>query len=601
MTNPTSRHRARIMGALAAASLAGLAATGPARAQCELQKVAELPVTMVRSQPLVTVKINGVDIRMTIDSGAAFSMLTQADARRIPGLKEGGIPPGTQIGGIGGSEEFTRMVSQSFDLGGAKATGIDFAVGDLKGGPNLLGENILHGEEVEYDLAHNVIRLYRTKDCGEKAPLAYWAKKEDVRIAEIDKLTLQQQHIITTGSVNGARMRIVLDTGAARSSLTLKAAARAGIRPDSPGVTPTDASRGIGKRMSANWVAPVDVIDVGEEELHAVRLTFGEMELNEDMLLGVDFFRSHRVMISPSRNRVYFTYNGGPVFDVGDAKPVQTATQTSAPAAAPELNDAAALRARGGQFLAAKDYDHALADISHAIEMKPDQVDYYYDRGQVYMAASQPDKAAADYGQALKLKPAPGPALAQIFIGRAQAYFDLHRTEEAHADLDSAARAWPLSALPANQTLHVRIATLMMSHDLFEPAVAELNAVEALHPDDQQTPALLLERCRARALWNHDLDKAMADCRKALAIAVNTPLAFEDRGLVYLRMGRFDDAVKDFDQSVKLQPKSPWSLYGRGVAKLKRGKTAEGQADLKAAAELMPALPERAVRLGFSA
>jgi tetratricopeptide (TPR) repeat protein/predicted aspartyl protease len=599
MTSATSGRRKAILGLLGAAFL--LAAAGPARAACELQKVAELPVFMVGSQPMVMVKINGVDVRMTIDSGAAFSMLTQADARRIPGLKEAGIQPGMRIGGIGGDEEFTRMVSQTFELGGAKATGVDFAVGDLKGGLNLLGENILHGEDVEYDLAHNVIRLFRTKDCGDRAPLAYWAKKDDVRVADIDKVTAEQHHIITTGAINGARMRIVFDTGAGRSTLTLKAAARAGVKPDSPGVTSTTASLGIGKRMSANWVGPFDLIDVGDEELHATKLTFGEMELDEDMLLGVDFFRSHRVLISTSHNRVYFTYNGGPVFDVGNARPVQTAALPVAEAPAPELKDAAALRARGAQFLAGKDYDHALVDIGHAIEMEPDHSEYYYDRGQVYMAAGQPDKAAADYDQALKLKPATGQAMALTLVGRAQADYALNRTDEARADLDSAVRAWPLTALPASQTLHVRIAALMMGHDLFEPAVAELDAVQAFHPDDQQTPTLLLQRCRARALWNHDLDKALADCRKAMDIAVNTPQAFENRGLVYLRMGRFDAALDDFNESLKLAPGSPWSLYGRGLAKLKRGKTAEGNADLKAAAELMPDLAGRAGKLGLSA
>ena len=32
------------------------------------------------------------------------------------------------------------------------------------------------------------------------------------------------------------------------------------------------------------------------------------------MLLGADFLHSHHVLISNSQNRIYFTYNGGPVF-----------------------------------------------------------------------------------------------------------------------------------------------------------------------------------------------------------------------------------------------------------------------------------------------
>ena len=32
------------------------------------------------------------------------------------------------------------------------------------------------------------------------------------------------------------------------------------------------------------------------------------------MLLGYDFLRSHRVLVAHSQRRIYFTYNGGPVF-----------------------------------------------------------------------------------------------------------------------------------------------------------------------------------------------------------------------------------------------------------------------------------------------
>ena len=44
------------------------------------------------------------------------------------------------------------------------------------------------------------------------------------------------------------------------------------------------------------------------------------------MLLGADFFLSHRILVSNSQHKLYFTYNGGPVFQldrgaVAGAKP----------------------------------------------------------------------------------------------------------------------------------------------------------------------------------------------------------------------------------------------------------------------------------------
>ena len=41
----------------------------------------------------------------------------------------------------------------------------------------------------------------------------------------------------------------------------------------------------------------------------------------QPMLLGADFLRSHRTLIAHSQRRVYFTYTGGPVFQVARPPP----------------------------------------------------------------------------------------------------------------------------------------------------------------------------------------------------------------------------------------------------------------------------------------
>ncbi len=34
------------------------------------------------------------------------------------------------------------------------------------------------------------------------------------------------------------------------------------------------------------------------------------------MILGADFFLSHHILVASSQRKLYFTYNGGPVFDL---------------------------------------------------------------------------------------------------------------------------------------------------------------------------------------------------------------------------------------------------------------------------------------------
>ena len=48
------------------------------------------------------------------------------------------------------------------------------------------------------------------------------------------------------------------------------------------------------------------------------------MAEDTQMLLGLDFIRSHHVLLSQSHKKLYFSYNGGPVF-MADSNPAQPA------------------------------------------------------------------------------------------------------------------------------------------------------------------------------------------------------------------------------------------------------------------------------------
>src|SRR3982751_4710604 len=74
---------AKITGASASALAALLLMlTIPAHAACEIER-RELPVKMVGSRAVATVAINGTPVPLTVDSGAFFSMLTEAAASQL--------------------------------------------------------------------------------------------------------------------------------------------------------------------------------------------------------------------------------------------------------------------------------------------------------------------------------------------------------------------------------------------------------------------------------------------------------------------------------------------------------------------------------------
>src|SRR5262249_28720177 len=211
---------------------------------------------------------------------------------------------------------------------------------DIGGGAaGVLGQNVLSlAGDVEYDLANGAIRLFRADDCH-KSALAYWAREQPYSVVEIGHATPERPETIGAAFLNGTKIRVTFDTGASTSMLTLDAAKRAGVTPESAGVVAAGtAYGGWGTRLVKTWVAPFPSFRIGEEEIRNTHLRIGAVSLGEtDMLVGADFFLSHRVYVANSQAKLYFTYNGGPVFDLTRtlaASPTPIASAEASPRAA---------------------------------------------------------------------------------------------------------------------------------------------------------------------------------------------------------------------------------------------------------------------------
>jgi len=59
---------------------------------------------------------------------------------------------------------------------------------------------------------------------------------------------------------------------------------------------------------------------------------------------------------------------------------------------------------------------------------------------------------------------------------------------------------------------------------------------------------------------------------KAISTAPRTAAYYDTRGQIYLRLKRFDEAVKDFDQALILQPDMVDSMVGKAEALTQAGK-----------------------------
>jgi clan AA aspartic protease (TIGR02281 family) len=560
---------------------------------CQLKDYGTLPVDMVGGQATTLVKINGTDTRFVLDTGAFFNTMSRANALSL-GLKLRPAPFGFRIGGIGGNADVQFTQVKDFGILDTTLHKVAFVVGGTDAGHGLLGANLLDLADLEIDLAHGKLTLFSTVGC-EKHSLAYWST--DGKYNDADVVSSGDQHDRRTFfnvTINGKKVRAVLDSGAYATALSRRAARRVGIDLDAPDVKAGN-SIGIGARAVKTWTVRIDSFSVGSETIQHSQMQVIDGDMGDtDMLLGVDFLLAHHMFIANSQRKAYFTYNGGRVFTFADApsdseKP-DAGTAADGNGAKPMT--AADYALRGQARLSRGEPRAAVADLDEAIRLAPDQAAYHVARARARVANQQPNSALDDLDKSLGLDPKNVDAL----LLRAELRFVHKDLKGATVDVTAA------SALaPARSTQARAVAHLYVQLDRPAAALPMLDDWIDLHRNDALLGLALNERCWARALSNQMLDDALKDCRKAIRHDGEKPAYLDSLGMVRLRLGQYAESIKAYEQALAQNPRSAWSRYGLGLAKIRSGQTDAGRADLAAARALDPEIEARATTFGLTA
>jgi predicted aspartyl protease len=298
-----------------------LALSAGAAGACTLQTVGELNVDLSRRAPVVDGEINGVKVKIMIDTGSATSIIAGPAAVAL-GLTAG-TTPGGYVFGIGGQREAYSTIPKSLKIGTLTASDLPpFLVGGpIPGEPDiamLVGADFLSQFDVELDLANNTIRLFQANGCA-PPQLVYWNKPySQASIAP---------GFETEVALNGRRVLAVVDTGASTSLVDAGTAAGVGeANPAHPQLVVT----GLGPSPRQAWSDDFASLAIGDESIAHARIEvayfardfdvidtdtrIGRHDGQPTMLIGEDFLHAHRVMIDSKDHVMVFSYAGGPIF-----------------------------------------------------------------------------------------------------------------------------------------------------------------------------------------------------------------------------------------------------------------------------------------------
>ena len=278
---------------------------------------------------------------------------------------------------------------------------------------------------------------------------------------------------------------------------------------------------------------------------------------------------------------------------------------------------------------AAEQFTDLTDEIAKAEHNPAQQFDLYVERGRARLANCDLTAALADFDRAERAKPPSLPFSTAFYIGRGDAHLRLEERHDALADYDAALAR----KLSTDEEAHVRHMRGYIRTDMGEEqlAIAEFTRLIELRPDfadaywlravsyenllDYRSALTDYDRmtqlrpddwtgwsqiCWGHAYLNSDLPDGLRACDTALRLNPDDPNTLDGRGFVKFRLGRFADAIADYDAALGREARLPGSLYLRGISKLRLGRVAEGRADMARATGFEPEIARRFAGYGIN-
>lgn len=318
--------------------------------------------------------------------------------------------------------------------------------------------------------------------------------------------------------------------------------------------------------LSPQWSRPLSNMAI-------LQLRRGNVEEAEALLARAEALDRRDFVIPQARGLIQMRRN----------RPIQAiAAFTESLALDPENRFTLFQRAAAYQRLG--ELEDSLADIDNILSRERNNVTALHIKARINAWRNERDQASAVADRIIEGDPA-NPGLLSV---RADILRRIGREAEASQSLEAALTGLD-AGIASGSIGDARGASLVRASILadmgrVDEAVALIDAALA---EDSENAELLNNRCWTLATANVQLDRALADCERAVAAEPTDPAILDSRAFVNFRLGRLDAAIADADAAIEISPYFPQALYVRGLAQLGRGDREAGERDLAAARRLV--------------
>ena len=240
-----------------------------------------------------------------------------------------------------------------------------------------------------------------------------------------------------------------------------------------------------------------------------------------------------------------------------------------------EVFDAEFAFHQGNLQVVLRNIDEAIEDYTRAINLDPNYVEAYKNRGMAYRNKGDYDLAIEDFGKAIQLNP----NFAEAYFSRGVAYDEKGEFDRAIQDYTEVIQLNPNFA----EAYFGRGGTSVKQGD-FDRAIEDFTEVIQLNPNSGEA------YCSRGFTYakNGDFDRASEDYSKAIQLNPNFAEAYFGRGGTSVKRGDYDRAIVDFTKMIDLKPDDANVYFGRGVAYHKKGATDRAIEDYTRVIQLNP-------------